>query len=80
MIRLVVEQYNANYCEGTSLPFYVAKASAHLLTKGEAAELEEHGDADIRRPHDRRAGERPGPAALVGPDGHDRLPLTPECR
>ncbi|MEA5359344.1 SDR family oxidoreductase [Amycolatopsis sp., V23-08] len=36
-------EYNANYREGTSLPFYVAKASAHLLAKGEAAELKEHG-------------------------------------
>jgi NAD(P)-dependent dehydrogenase (short-subunit alcohol dehydrogenase family) len=36
-------EYNANYREGTSLPFYVAKASAHLLAKGEAAELKQHG-------------------------------------
>lgn len=35
-------EYNANYREGTSLPFYVAKASAHLLAKGEAAELSAH--------------------------------------
>jgi NAD(P)-dependent dehydrogenase (short-subunit alcohol dehydrogenase family) len=35
-------EYNANYREGTSLPFYLAKASAHLLAIGEAAELSEH--------------------------------------
>ncbi|MEV6873583.1 SDR family oxidoreductase [Amycolatopsis sp. NPDC051128] len=36
-------EYNAKYREGTSLPFYLAKASAHLLAIGEAAELESHG-------------------------------------
>ena len=36
-------EYNAKYREGTSLPFYVAKASAHLLAIGEAAELASHG-------------------------------------
>ncbi|MEC3975117.1 SDR family oxidoreductase [Amycolatopsis sp. H20-H5] len=36
-------EYNAKYREGTSLPFYVAKASAHLLAIGEAAELKPHG-------------------------------------
>ncbi|MFI5607191.1 SDR family oxidoreductase [Amycolatopsis sp. NPDC051903] len=36
-------EYNAKYRAGTSLPFYVAKASAHLLAIGEAAELEPHG-------------------------------------
>ncbi|SFW58230.1 NAD(P)-dependent dehydrogenase, short-chain alcohol dehydrogenase family [Amycolatopsis australiensis] len=36
-------EYNAKYREGTSLPFYVAKASAHLLAIGEAAELAAHG-------------------------------------
>jgi NAD(P)-dependent dehydrogenase (short-subunit alcohol dehydrogenase family) len=35
-------EYNAKYREGTSLPFYVAKASAHLLAIGEAAELASH--------------------------------------
>jgi len=35
-------EYNAKYREGTSLPFYVAKASAHLLAIGEAAELAAH--------------------------------------
>ncbi|NHC44256.1 SDR family oxidoreductase [Motilibacter aurantiacus] len=32
--------YNARYRKGTSLAFYVAKAAAHLLAVGEAAELE----------------------------------------
>jgi len=32
-------EYNAKYREGTSLPFYLAKASAHLMAIGEAAEL-----------------------------------------
>ncbi|MFI5584682.1 SDR family oxidoreductase [Amycolatopsis sp. NPDC051758] len=36
-------EYNAKYREGTSLPFYVAKASAHLIAIGEAAELASHG-------------------------------------
>ncbi|WP_091319056.1 SDR family oxidoreductase [Amycolatopsis tolypomycina] len=36
-------EYNAKYREGTSLPFYLAKASAHLLAIGEAAELAAHG-------------------------------------
>ncbi|HWD06709.1 MAG TPA: SDR family oxidoreductase [Amycolatopsis sp.] len=36
-------EYNAKYRKGTSLPFYVAKASAHLLAIGEAAELAPHG-------------------------------------
>jgi NAD(P)-dependent dehydrogenase (short-subunit alcohol dehydrogenase family) len=36
-------EYNAKYREGTSLPFYLAKASAHLLAIGEAAELATHG-------------------------------------
>ncbi|MFD9888238.1 SDR family oxidoreductase [Amycolatopsis sp. NPDC059027] len=36
-------EFNANYREGTSLPFYVTKASAHLLAIGQAAELAEHG-------------------------------------
>ncbi|WP_370969324.1 SDR family oxidoreductase [Amycolatopsis sp. cg9] len=35
-------EYNAKYREGTSLPFYLAKASAHLLAIGEAAELAAH--------------------------------------
>ncbi|MEV7093657.1 SDR family oxidoreductase [Amycolatopsis sp. NPDC051045] len=35
-------EYNAKYREGTSLPFYLAKASAHLLAIGEAAELASH--------------------------------------
>ncbi|MEQ0559106.1 SDR family oxidoreductase [Amycolatopsis sp. NEAU-NG30] len=34
---------NAKYRDGTSLPFYLAKASAHLLAIGEAAELAPHG-------------------------------------
>jgi NAD(P)-dependent dehydrogenase (short-subunit alcohol dehydrogenase family) len=36
-------EYNAKYREGTSLPFYLAKASAHLLAIGEAAELASFG-------------------------------------
>lgn len=36
-------EYNAKYRVGTSLPFYVAKASAHLLAIGEAAELASFG-------------------------------------
>jgi len=36
-------EYNAKYREGTSLPFYLAKASAHLLAIGEAAELASSG-------------------------------------
>lgn len=36
-------EYNAKYREGTSLPFYLAKASAHLLALGEAAELAAFG-------------------------------------
>lgn len=36
-------EYNAKYREGTSLPFYLAKASAHLLAIGEAAELAAFG-------------------------------------
>ncbi|MFE0021764.1 SDR family oxidoreductase [Amycolatopsis sp. NPDC059021] len=36
-------EFNANYREGTSLPFYVTKASAHLLAIGQAAELAEYG-------------------------------------
>ncbi|QRP46496.1 SDR family oxidoreductase [Amycolatopsis sp. FDAARGOS 1241] len=36
-------EYNAKYRAGTSLPFYVAKASAHLLAIGEAAELTPYG-------------------------------------
>ncbi|MEU4252203.1 SDR family oxidoreductase [Amycolatopsis sp. NPDC026612] len=35
-------EYNAKYREGTSLPFYLAKASAHLLAIGEAVELAAH--------------------------------------
>jgi NAD(P)-dependent dehydrogenase (short-subunit alcohol dehydrogenase family) len=35
-------EYNAKYREGTSLPFYLAKASAHLMAIGEAAELARH--------------------------------------
>ncbi|NHC15417.1 SDR family oxidoreductase [Motilibacter deserti] len=36
-------EYNAAYRKGTSLAFYVAKAAAHLLAIGQAAELQEHG-------------------------------------
>ncbi|MEW2505205.1 SDR family oxidoreductase [Amycolatopsis sp. NPDC047767] len=35
--------YNARYREGTSLPFYLAKSSAHPLAIGEAAELAPFG-------------------------------------
>ncbi|MFF4595366.1 SDR family oxidoreductase [Amycolatopsis sp. NPDC001319] len=35
--------YNSRYREGTSLPFYLAKASAHPLAIGEAAELAPFG-------------------------------------
>ncbi|MGW4488592.1 SDR family oxidoreductase [Amycolatopsis sp. NPDC004368] len=35
--------YNAKYREGTSLPFYLAKAAAHPLAIGEAAELAPFG-------------------------------------
>ena len=40
-------EYNAQYRKGTSLPFYVAKASAHLLAIGEAAELASHESTAI---------------------------------
>jgi NAD(P)-dependent dehydrogenase (short-subunit alcohol dehydrogenase family) len=40
-------EYNAKYREGTSLPFYVAKASAHLIAIGEAAELAPHGTTAV---------------------------------
>lgn len=36
-------EYNTRYRRGTTLAFYVAKASAHLLAIGQAAETEEHG-------------------------------------
>ncbi|MBB4687671.1 SDR family oxidoreductase [Amycolatopsis jiangsuensis] len=36
-------EYNAKYREGTALPYYLAKASAHPLATGEAAELAEYG-------------------------------------
>lgn len=36
-------EYNARYREGTTLAFYVAKASAHLLAIGLAAETKAHG-------------------------------------
>jgi NAD(P)-dependent dehydrogenase (short-subunit alcohol dehydrogenase family) len=35
-------EYNAKYREGTSLPFYLAKATVHLMAIGEAAELAPH--------------------------------------
>ncbi len=40
-------EYNAKYRVGTSLPFYLAKASAHLLAIGEAAELASFGAAAV---------------------------------
>ncbi|MBN6035192.1 SDR family oxidoreductase [Amycolatopsis sp. 195334CR] len=37
------QEYNANYRTGTTLPYYVAKATGHLLAIGQAAELEPYG-------------------------------------
>lgn len=37
------QEYNANYREGTTLPYYVAKANGHLLAIGQAAELKPYG-------------------------------------
>ncbi|MEV4599390.1 SDR family oxidoreductase [Amycolatopsis sp. NPDC049253] len=39
--------YNAKYRTGTSLPFYLAKASAHPLAIGEAAELAPFGGTAV---------------------------------
>ncbi|TVT60570.1 SDR family oxidoreductase [Amycolatopsis rhizosphaerae] len=36
-------EYNAQYRKGTTLAFYLAKATAHYLAIGEAAEMEVHG-------------------------------------
>jgi NAD(P)-dependent dehydrogenase (short-subunit alcohol dehydrogenase family) len=36
-------EYNASYRKGTTLAYYVAKATAHLLTIGQAAELADLG-------------------------------------
>lgn len=40
-------EFNAKYREGTSLPFYLAKASAHSLAIGEAFELKPHGGTAV---------------------------------
>ncbi|MGC7099353.1 SDR family oxidoreductase [Amycolatopsis lurida] len=37
------QEYNANYRKGATLPYYLAKASGHLLAIGQAAELEPYG-------------------------------------